>query len=233
MSNSVTSIRVALTLVSENRKTGPMPISVSSRPSCPKDCPFYDNGCYGEYGNTLPHWIKVSDGRRGVSWETFCAQTKKIPFGQTWRHDVVGDLPSEDRVHINRDALTMLVRSQRGCHGFTFTHYSPFIKENAGIIRYANENGFTINLSANNLADADAKAALGIAPVTVVLPVNTEKVQYTPEGRKVLQCPATYRKDVTCSTCRICSWAKPDRAIIGFPAHGTAKRKAEAIALGL
>ena len=155
MSNSVTSIRVALTLVSSNRKTGPMPISVSSRPSCPKDCPFYDNGCYGEYGNTLPHWIKVSDGRRGVSWETFCAKTRKIPYGQTWRHNVVGDLPSEDRVHINRDALTMLVRSQRGCHGFTFTHYSPFIKENAGIIRYANENGFTINLSANNLADAD------------------------------------------------------------------------------
>lgn len=230
---SITSIRVALKLVSENRKTGPMPVTDSSRPSCPRTCPLYEHGCYGEFGNTLVHWRRLSEGLRGDDWETFCAKTRKIPYGQTWRHNVVGDLPSEDRVHINRDALTMLVQSQRGSHGFTFTHYSPWEDGNAGIIRYANENGFTINLSANNLADADAKAALGIAPAAMVLPIKTERVSYTPAGRKILQCPATYRKDVTCSTCRICSWAKPDRAIIGFPAHGTAKRKAEAIALGL
>jgi len=38
---------------------------------------------------------------------------------------------------------------------------------------------------------------------------------------------------MTCYKCQICSWSKPGRAIIGFPAHGTGKRKAEQVALGL
>jgi hypothetical protein len=228
---SITSIRVAFTLASGNRKTGPIPVTVSARPSCPTACPLYGNGCYAEYGNTLHQWRAVTSATRGGAWEELCARVAKLPRQQLWRHNVSGDLPSEDRANINRAAVLMLVEAQRGKHGFTFTHYSPWEGENAAVIAEANRNGFTINLSADNLPEADAKAALGIAPVTVVLPTKTAKVQYTPAGRKVLQCPATYRDDVTCSTCGICASAKPERAIIGFPAHGTGKAKAQAIAL--
>ena len=46
------------------------------------------------------------------------------------------------------------------------------------IIKEANQNGFTVDLSANNLAHADKLKALNIAPVVVVLPstqtTNTE-----------------------------------------------------------
>ncbi len=230
---SITQVRVGFTPVSENRKTGPIPVTTSSRSSCPTACGFFEAGCYAETGNTLYYWMCISQGLRGDSWEVFCQKVKALPYRQLWRHNVAGDLPSEDQVQINRDALDMLVWAQRGKHGFSFTHYSPWVPGNAGAIRHANDNGLTLNLSADNLQEADDKAELGIAPVVVVLPIKAERVSYTPAGRKILQCPATYRDDMTCYKCQICSWSKPGRAIIGFPAHGTGKRKAEAIALGL
>jgi hypothetical protein len=96
-------------------------------------------------------------------------------------------------------------------------------------IAAANADGFTINLSANNLAHADELAALDIGPVAVVLPAGFDgRHTQTPAGRRVAQCPATYR-DTTCADCGLC--AKRDRkVIVGFPAHGVHKRKADAVA---
>lgn len=42
-------------------------------------------------------------------------------------------------------------------------------------------------------------------------------------------CPATYRDDVTCATCGLCA-STTRKVIVGFPAHGAAKRAAAAIA---
>jgi hypothetical protein len=62
-------------------------------------------------------------------------------------------------------------------------------------------------------------------PQTVVLPSTTNVHSLrTPEGRKVVVCPATYRKDMNCLRCQICYDASKERAVIGFPAHGP-KRK--------
>ena len=44
-------------------------------------------------------------------------------------------------------------------------------------------------------------------------------VEHTPEGRKVIICPESYRHDVQCMNCGLC--ADPKRtSIIAFPAHG-------------
>jgi len=50
----------------------------------------------------------------------------------------------------------------------------------------------------------------------------------TPAGRKVVVCPATIRDDVSCASCQLCQRQRD--FIIGFPAHGTSKKKASAIA---
>jgi hypothetical protein len=50
----------------------------------------------------------------------------------------------------------------------------------------------------------------------------------TDAGRKVTVCPATYMDDVSCATCQLCQRQRD--FIIGFPAHGTSKKKASAIA---
>ena len=116
--------------------------------------------------------------------------------------------------------LAELVAANRGKRGFTYTHKHASL-ENLVAIRAANRNGFTINLSANTLEEADALARKKAGPVVVILRAAAayHHVEQTPEGRKVIICPESYRDDVQCVNCGLC--ADPKRtAIIGFPAHG-------------
>ena len=219
----------ALTLKSKNKKTGPIPVSTTSADTCPNDCPFKGNGCYADGYPLKGRWLEVTQGKRGGSLEAFCDQIAALPAGQLWRHNQAGDLPG-DGVHIDVAAMSKLISANKGKRGFTFTHYNPTRgPSNSAVISAANKDGFIINLSANNLAHADELAALDIGPVATVLPAdfNARKTT-TPQGRRVAQCPATY-KDTTCAECGLC--AQRDRkVIVGFPAHGNSKRKASEIA---
>ena len=40
--------------------------------------------------------------------------------------------------------------------------------------------------------------------------------------------PATYQEGMSCNDCRLCAKANR-KTIVGFPAHGRSKRKADAI----
>jgi len=120
------------------------------------------------------------------------------------------------------------VAANHGRRGFGFTHYDAEIPANAAALRTANDNGFTLNLSANSLEDADRLAGLNAGPVAVVLPTGATKPLRTPQGRFVAVCPATVRDDVTCASCGICAHATR-KAIIGFPAHGSGAKKAQAV----
>ena len=129
---------------------------------------------------------------------------------------------------IDHSMMRQLIRANRGKGGFTYTHHNPFDADNAAIIAESNRDGFTINLSSNYLAEADEYAALAIAPVVTILPAGSGKVTFTPEGRKVVRCPAETSKKVTCQTCRLCQ--KIDRPIIGFTPHGSGKKVTQEIA---
>jgi hypothetical protein len=95
--------------------------------------------------------------------------------------------------------------------------------DNREIVKDSNNNGFIINLSANNLKHADTLINMGIGPVVVIQ--NTENGTradtVTTDGNKVVTCPATYREGVTCLSCRLC--ARNRDVIVGFPAHGIRK----------
>ena len=222
-------MRVHVTLKSANAKTGPIPVSTTSAESCPSTCPFQGSGCYADAGPLALHWRKVTSGERGMSWGEFCALVRTLPRGAIWRHNQAGDLPHNAGI-IDTAKLDALTDANKGRKGFTYTHHDPVL--NAAAIRNANRAGFTINLSANNLAHADTLVRQNIAPVTVVLPSDhKEKVTYTPGGVKVVTCPAEVEKGITCQRCQLC--ADPARYyVIGFPAHGTGKRKASIIAEG-
>jgi len=218
-----------LTRKSRNKKVGPVPVSTTSRDSCPTDCPFKGNGCYAALGPLALFWNKVDSGEAGSDWDTFCGQVADLPDGQFWRHNQAGDLPGNGR-NIDIFKLKKLVDANKGKRGFTYTHYQPHHHINDAIIEGANRDGFTINLSANNLEHADELADFDIGPVVVVLPADHAKRNVnTPGGRKVITCPATYRSDVSCATCQLCQ-RRDRKSIVGFPAHGAAKRKASAVA---
>jgi hypothetical protein len=140
---------------------------------------------------------------------------------------------------IDGAALRQLVEANRGKRGFTYTHY-PLIPHNVQLIREANENGFTINVSANSPRHADMVAKHGLPTVTV-LPADVDgavtPVVYTPGGLTISVCPATYRDDISCgggngkSACELCQRHKR-KSIVGFPAHGSGARKASETAKG-
>ena len=218
-----------LTLKSLNSKTGPIPVSTTEEASCSPSCPFKKNGCYPEYGPAALHWREVSAGRRGTDWQSFVDAIGKLPDGQLWRHNVAGDLPHIDGT-IDKAKFLALIGANKGKHGFTYTHHDPLRELNYDLIRFANQSGFTVNLSANNLADADRLAELDIGPIAAVLPESQMVNCQTPGGRKVIICPAVTRTNVSCATCKLCSIADR-KAIVGFPSHGTGKRKANVIAI--
>jgi hypothetical protein len=217
-----------LTLKSRNVKTGPIPVSTSTRKTCPDSCPFKNNGCYAESGPLAIHWKAVTQGKRGNEWGEFLAKIRALPEGQLWRHNQGGDLAGNgDSLDIK--ALTELVSANMGRKGFTYTHKPLTGKGDKAAIMYANHNGLTINLSGNSLSHADTLADMNIAPVTVVIAHDDEKrVQYTPKGRRVITCPATYKDNVSCADCKLCAIAFRD-CIVAFPAHGTGKKKATEI----
>ena len=219
---------VHLTLKSGNVKTGPIPVSTTSKASCSDTCPFKDNGCYADGGPLAIHWRAVTEGVRGTDWQSFCESIAALPAGQLWRHNQAGDLPGLGD-YINPDALRMLVKANTGKRGFTYTH-KPASAENIALVREANADGFVINWSANNLAHADELAALNAGPVATLLPAGAPSLTKTPAGRPVVTCPAQLREDISCADCQLC--ARRDRpSIVGFIPHGTGAKKAEKIAL--
>lgn len=220
----------ALTPHSRNAKTGPIPVSTSTATTCPESCPFNNgSGCYAASGPLALFWRKVTNGAVGGNFTTFLAQIAALPLNQLWRHNQAGDLPGNGDA-IDTLELEQLVAANAGKRGFTYTH-KPAVGKNAAAIAAANAAGFTINLSGNNLAHADELASLGIAPVVTVLPsaVSGNVKLETPNGRRVVVCPATYRDNVSCATCGLCA-VRDRNVIIGFPAHGTRKKRADAVA---
>jgi hypothetical protein len=236
---------VQFTLESKNAKVGKMPVSTTAADSCPPSCPLRDSGCYAQQGPLGGMWRALSatvagdtfkNGRGTVqtfTWDAFTDKVAALPEGTLWRHNQAGDLPGIGDAIAWRE-LSQLVEANEGKRGFTYTHKpiaGEYGKANATAIAIANERGFTINLSANNLAEADTLADAAIAPVAVVLPadVHGRADISTPAGRKVAVCPATYLDDVSCASCGLCQ-RQERKVIVGFPAHGAAKRKASLIA---
>jgi hypothetical protein len=175
--------------------------------------------CYAASGPLALHWAAVSAGTRGTDWPTFTATIAQLPDGQLWRHNQAGDLPVAGGT-VDAVKLGQLVAANAGKRGFTYSHH----RDAASIdwIRHANNWGFTVNLSANNLADADYLASHDAGPVVVVLPSTATVNLKTPGGRAVVICPATQRDDVSCASCQLCQ--RQRAAIVGFPAHGSRHR---------
>jgi len=221
-----------LTPISRNAKTGPIPVSTSSAETCPDVCPFKRdttvNGCYADGGPLGMHWQQVTKGKRGTDWPEFVASIAALPDGQLWRHNQAGDLPGVNDA-LDTEALAQLVAANKGKRGFTYTHKPLNTDSERDAIKRANADGFTVNLSANSLAHADALAGLEIGPVAVVLDAAQTVNTLTPSGRKVVVCPATQRDDVSCASCQLCQ--RQRSVIVGFPAHGASAKRATRIAV--
>src|SRR5437764_2465461 len=166
-------VKTLFTPVSQNAKTGPIPVTITERASCWTGCALYEKGCYASYGALGHFWSGVSEGTRGGSWDELCGKIAALPKRTLWRYAQAGDLPGIDDA-IDAKLLRQLVIANRGKHVIAFTHKpvlpdTPIATRNRCVIAVANAAGFTTNLSANNPAEADALADLKIGPVVTIL----------------------------------------------------------------
>jgi hypothetical protein len=242
--------------VSQNAKTGPIPVSIIERASCWPGCALYENGCYAETGALAMHWSRVSHGLAGGSWSEFCAKVAALWPGRLWRYAQAGDLPGYGP-QIDGELLNELVAANTGKNAIAFTHKpvlgdEPFAVENRRLIAAAVTAGLTVNLSADNPAHADQLAELGIAPIVTVLARayarravrhrfkrrRDEWAETISEWRDRIASLPKYtpagRRIAVCpatysdATCKTCGACAHTRdAVIGFPAHG-AWRQVEA-----
>jgi hypothetical protein len=216
-----------LTLKSSNKKTGPMAVSTSPQSTCPDDCPLKKEGCFADSGPLKLHWDKISAGTRGVSFDDFLMQVGALPMRAEYRHNQAGDLPGQDgQIDAPKLARLAATTKRRKLRAFTYSHYNVLTNINNRLaIQHANNNGLVINLSANHISEVDTLLNLKIAPVAVIMPLNSKKITYTEQGNKIVICPAQTNEKTTCLDCMLC--AKNDRNFtIGFLPHGTGAKKA-------
>jgi hypothetical protein len=183
------------------------------------------NGCYAASGPLAIHWQAITKGDRGTPLADFLQAIRSLPAGQLWRHNQAGDLPHSGG-RISRRFIRGIVAANRGRRGFTYTHHDLSKGENLPLLRYANRNGFRVNVSTESEAAADRAIAAGLPAVIAVQSDETRKTWHTAQNNVVLICPAQRSDTKTCSNCQLCH-SRGSRVIIGFVAHGTAKRKAD------
>jgi hypothetical protein len=167
--------------------------------------------------------------QNGLDWDAWLERVRALPEGQPWRYAVAGDLPGHGDT-LDLGALGELVESNFGRRGFTFTHKPLALEHEVWAVRGAQAAGFTINLSADSLEQADKRAELAAGPVVVVLPLGAGGDIRTPAGRRVVVCPAETR-GLDCAACQLCT-RSDRRGIVGFVAHGQMSATVSRIAVG-
>ena len=214
---------------SRNTKTGPIAVTTTEEKSCPPSCSLKFvvvdgvkklGACYANFGPTAQRWREVNDFQD--NWTYVMGQIAALPTNDLWRHNQAGDLPGDGEL-IDKPKLRQLVKANRGKRGFTYSHKHSYAKQRAQI-KWANDSGFTVNLSADNLDHADKLASYEVGPVCVTLPHDFDGTKTnTPQGRAVRVCPAQYM-DTSCKDCELCQ-KQNRKVIVGFISHGPAKRR--------
>jgi hypothetical protein len=221
---------------SKSAKLRGMAITYSPRATCPTSCPLRANGCYAEVGNVGLQWRRCESGESGRPWAEHLQELERLDAPRV-RLNVAGDLPGAgDEIDPARLRLLAAAATAGARQAWTYTH-KPAGPANLGAMRAAAALGLVVNLSADTLEDADALAETGL-PVTVVVGVDAPKDLRTPAGRRVLICPAQLDQGerITCGNCggagtALCARQERD-FVVGFRAHGSARRKAEFVASG-
>ena len=200
-----------------------------------------EGGCYAEGGPLRIHWDKISRGEKGTDLNDLCHRIAKLPRNQLWRYGQAGDLPGVGD-QIDHKGLLALAKANNNRPVIAFTH-KPATEDNLSALKDANDLGFPVNLSADNLVEADELSDTGLNTVVVLdeaygrrtsrgewsetLGEYRQRIadlpRHTPAGRKVAICPATYM-DTRCIDCRACSTKGKRASVIGFPAHGVRKK---------
>lgn len=239
-------IGIHVTMVSGNKKTGPITTTRTQSGTCPSTCRLLQEGaCYDLGGRSRLHRDKIDQGAYHLySHEQFFGLM--ACFTRVWRWASGGDLPNDPRTPchgqtINKAFLVRMVRKAQslGQVPIIYTHKPIFNVSNAyernkRAIRAAMKAApkIAINVSCDTLAQVDRASRMGFS-TTVTLPEDAPARLVTKGGQVIKGCPQQLSKSGRRFTCAehcksrnglpIC--ADPNRGFtVGFYTHGV-KRK--------
>ena len=132
-----------ITRRSLNTFTGPIMVTTSPRFTCPRVCAFKKGGdgplaglCYAEHGalggfiwtllDRTPIGRTVMNGTRVYGFDDLLYTIRSLAPGALWRHNVAGDLTSNNQSTIDRAALRAITDANKGRRGFTFKRRASF-----------------------------------------------------------------------------------------------------------
>jgi hypothetical protein len=209
-------VRTLVVKSSRNGKTGPgCAVTYRTAGSCPPSCPLRGSGCYAAgriFG--LPARLGVEDD--GSSYAAV-RSLAALPADSIVRANVCGDVLRDDGTP-DRAYLSALSHVAASVPVFTYTHaWRSLTPQDAP--------GVTVNASCESITDLVAAAAAGWPTVVSDTGEGDSLIGSTVAGRRIVQCPAQTRSDITCASCRLC--ARPNRAAtVAFVVHGSGRRLA-------
>ena len=214
-----------LSRCSSNKKTGPIPVTTTSKNSCPASCGMR-HVCYAKNSYLAMHWAQVSNGFRSKRWREHLEDLESLPFGSPLRLNQAGDLVASASGRLSCafiNGLLSVVKSRR-LQAWTYTHHDHTVGDNGKLLRRANREGLRINVSTETEESADRAIASGLPAVLAVSSEETRTVWRTPGRNLVKVCPAQLR-DTDCNRCMLCH-KRGSKVIIAFLAHGSRKSRA-------
>jgi hypothetical protein len=182
--------------------------------SCPTDCAFYGNGCYGTgriFGIPRDYGTATADDPTYQAVRNMAGAVTHVRF------NVVGDyldadgLP--DMAYI--EATNHVARSLPAGRVIAYTHAWQRMRPEWF--------AYPVNASCDTPADIAAARAAGWQTVAGV--PTADSIGQTVAGSRIVACPAQTR-DASCASCMLCARVRP--STVGFVAHGTASTKARA-----
>ena len=204
---------------SGNTKTGKTAVTYTTPNSCP-DCPLKEKGCYAKNFPCCLQWKKAET--KGVRPEELANVISNNVKSEVIRHNVAGDIAMPGTNDINESLVNNLVKAYKVFKkAYTYTH-CVISKRNIEIVKNAMKENFVINFSTQTIEDVKKCLAAGVNAVIAVHTMSAKTVKK--DGIKLVQCPATYNKNIHCVNCGLCA-KKRDYAIV-FPVHGNGKNKA-------
>lgn len=210
---------VIATEKSANRKIGPVSTTYASQASCPKSCPFFNNGCYAEGGLVGIHTAKLNKATTAGTRPIDVARAEAAAIGT-----LSGTRPM--RLHIVGDCRTVMATltvakavreyiAKAGQKVWTYTHAWRKVPRIAW-------DGVSVLASCENTTDAKKAMKRGYAAAIVVDHHESDKA-YKVDGLTVIPCPEQTGKAASCADCRLC-WndtaLRNRSAVIAFAAHG-------------
>jgi hypothetical protein len=210
---------------SGNQKTGEVSVTYTSQASCPGDCPYLDNGCYGEQGRvgitTRPlNRSDVLDPVKLAEWEA--EDIGGLSARRDLRLHVVGDSTTGEGTRMlaaasDRFRAKGLARYGRTPAVWTYTHAWHQVDR-------ADWGAVSVLASCETSEGVRQAAARGYAASVTVERFKSAKAYPLPgaEEFKVLPCPEQVG-DTTCVECRLCmddGKLRQRKLVIGFQLFG-------------